>query len=320
MTTSTVVALQGQQMVTVGEAVAAHADRRDLGASTLRSYGQALARVRAALGDHALLTTVDARQLADVAAAAWPHVAARTWNRHRAALRAFAAWAAAPSRGWLAPDVAAHIGTLLERRPEVQDRTKAIDRHTVTALLDRRDLPLREKTLWRLLYESAARADSVLALNIEDLDLANKRGKTLTKGGTIRWVQWQSGTARLLPRLIADRTHGPVFLSHRRPAPARTPAAADLCPHTGRARLSYERAEYQFKHTTRPLDPAGDGFTLHQLRHSRLTHLGEDGWSAPMLMALSGHENLRTLGIYVNPSPEAVAAALANHDPNRRRR
>jgi hypothetical protein len=37
-----------------------------------------------------------------------------------------------------------------------------------------------------------------------------------------------------------------------------------------------------------------------------------------MLMALSGHENLRTFGIYVNPSAEAVAALLAQGDPGRR--
>jgi integrase len=88
----------------------------------------------------------------------------------------------------------------------------------------------------------------------------------------------------------------------------RTPAAADTCPRTGRVRLSYERAEYLFKQATKSLHPRRGGYTLHQLRHSRLTHLGEDGWSAPMLMALSGHENLRTLGIYVNPGTEAVAA------------
>jgi len=34
-----------------------------------------------------------------------------------------------------------------------------------------------------------------------------------------------------------------------------------------------------------------------------------------MLMGLSGHENLRTLGIYANPSASAVA-----EDPARRRR
>jgi hypothetical protein len=37
-------------------------------------------------------------------------------------------------------------------------------------------------------------------------------------------------------------------------------------------------------------------------------------------MALSGHDNPRTLGLYVKPSAEAVARALARQDPNRRRR
>ena len=98
------------------------------------------------------------------------------------------------------------------------------------------------------------------------------------------------------------------------PPPARRrphPASSDTCPHTGRARLSYTRAEYLFKKAT-------GGATLHQLHRSRLTHLGENGWPAPMLMALSGHGNLRTLGIYVHPSAEAVAAALARQDPGRR--
>jgi hypothetical protein len=44
------------------------------------------------------------------------------------------------------------------------------------------------------------------------------------------------------------------------------PTAADLCPETGRRRLSYERAEYLFKQATKPLDPAGNGYTLRQLK------------------------------------------------------
>jgi hypothetical protein len=157
-----------------------------------------------------------------------------------------------PGRGWVTTDLA----ELIERRPEQRDRTRAIDRHIVTALLDRRDIALREKTLRRLLYESAARADEVLALNIEELDLDNKRGRITGKGGTVRWIHWQSGTARLPPRLINGRTSGPLFLADRRPAPARPPAAADLCPHTGRGRLPYERAEYLFKQDTKQHDPA----------------------------------------------------------------
>jgi hypothetical protein len=44
------------------------------------------------------------------------------------------------------------------------------------------------------------------------------------------------------------------------------PTYADLCPETGRRRLSYERAEYLFKQATRSLRPEGDGYTLRQLR------------------------------------------------------
>ncbi|MGA5195696.1 hypothetical protein [Streptomyces exfoliatus] len=102
---------------------------------------------------------------------------------------------------------------------------------------------------------------AVLSLDIEDLDLDDRRART-GRG----WVNWRSGTARLLPRLLAGRTRGPVFLSHRRPGPARTPAPADLCPDTGRRRLSYERAEYLFKETTRSLDPTRTGYTLRQLK------------------------------------------------------
>jgi integrase len=64
----------------------------------------------------------------------------------------------------------------------------------------------------------------------------------------------------------------------------------------------------------------GDVVTLHQLRHSRLTHLGDQNISAPLLMALSGHKRLATLQRYVRPSQAAVAALLAASDPDRRGR
>jgi integrase len=50
-------------------------------------------------------------------------------------------------------------------------------------LFARRDLARRERTLWRLLYETAARADELLALDVEDLDLTNRRARLPSKGG-----------------------------------------------------------------------------------------------------------------------------------------
>ena len=72
-------------------------------------------------------------------------------------------------------------------------------------LWERRDIDLRERTLWRLLYETAARADEVLRLNVEDLDIPAKRARTRSKGGDIDWLFFGSGSARLLPRLKARR-------------------------------------------------------------------------------------------------------------------
>ena len=62
------------------------------------------------------------------------------------------------------------------------------------------------------------------------------------------------------------------------------------------------------------------GKTLHQLRHSRLTHLGDQNVSAPLLMAISGHKRLATLQRYVKPSQAAVAALTVASDPDSRGR
>jgi integrase len=136
---------------------------------------------------------------------------------------------------------------------------------------------------------------------------------TTSKGGDREFLHFQTGSARLLPRLIGGRQRGPLFLADRPPVPSRAPATADLCPVTGRARLSYRRAEELFK-------AASSGRTLHDLRRAALTHLGEENVSLPLLMAKSRHKNLRSLQRYVRPSPDAVAALTAAHDPARRRR
>jgi integrase/recombinase XerD len=162
------------------------------------------------------------------------------------------------------------------------------------------------------LYETAARAQEVLSINVEDLDLENKRVRVRSKGGDTEWLHLQSGSARLLSRLIAGRASGPLFLADRRPAPARTPAAADLCSYTCRARLSYRRAEELFTAAT-------GAWTLRQLRHSAITHLAEADVGLALLMAKSRHTSLRSLQRYARPGPEAVARLTAEHDPARRR-
>ncbi|ONH32958.1 multimer resolution protein [Pseudofrankia asymbiotica] len=140
-------------------------------------------------------------------------------------------------------------------------------------------------------------------------------------------MHWQSGAAQLLPRLIAGRVEGPLFLTERR-APEGTPTM-DVCPATGRARLSYRRAEKIFEESTRLLaNPLASperwdglqGFTLHRWRHSSLTHDAENGTSTPMLLARSRHASARSLERYARPGVDAVARHVAAQDPAAHRR
>src|SRR5437899_2505665 len=83
---------------------------------------------------------------------------------------------------------------------------------------------LRGRVLGRMLYETAAGSAELLALNVEDLDLPNRRARVRRKGGAVDVIVWQTGTARLLPRLLKGRAAGPVFVTARK-ARVQLPAA-----------------------------------------------------------------------------------------------
>ncbi|MEV0704990.1 hypothetical protein AB0I53_44715 [Saccharopolyspora sp. NPDC050389] len=67
----------------------------------------------------------------------------------------------------------------------------------------------------------------------------------------------------------------------------------------------------------RRLGTATGGWDLHDLRHSRLTHAGEDGATEADLMNLSGHEDRRTLQRYLKPSKEGTHHRLDEIDAQR---
>jgi integrase/recombinase XerD len=285
-------------------AIAAFCDHADLAPTTRRVYRASLAALVDGLGPTRPTPELTAERLEGWFRARYAAAAPATWNRELATLRSAVGWWHA--NGWL--PVAGDPTTGLARRREHPNRTRALTRGQLEALWRRSDLRLRDTALWRLLYETAARTSEALNLDVGDLDLANKRARVAAKGGAVEWVHWQTPTARLLARLVAGRTSGPVFLAD--PAPASPVPAGDLDPASGRARLSYRRAAALFHQTT--------GWTLHQLRHSALTHEAEDGTNTPMLLARSRHASVRSLERYALVD-EAVARHVARRDPAARR-
>jgi integrase len=299
------------EAVTVAVAVAAFLDTfaRPEQLGTRRTYSEVLAQLRGSpLSGTDPVGVLDdpvvAAQLRDWLTQRWGTASAATWNRNLAALRsACAYWRI---EHWITGDPT----TGLARAKMAPQRARARSRTSIADLLSRADLPLRERTLWALLYESAARAQEVLGLDLGDLDRPNRRAFVRRKGGAVDEITWQTRTARLLARHLAGRSRGPVFLTDR--AARVQLATADLDPDTGRARLSYRRAAELFTH-------AAPGWTLHDLRHSALTHAAEDGMPTPMLMTKSGHASIRTLSRYSRPSVDALARWQDQRDPATRR-
>jgi len=278
--------------VTLRKAVDAFISQPDLAPTTERSYRHTLAVVLGAVGSEMLIAELDPVQVQSVLEQLWGNAAPATWNRQVATLRSFLSYCR--RRSWLAD------ATLeAKRRREHEDRTRSIPPVDLDRLWRRSDVALRDKALWRLLHESAARATEVLSLNVEDVDVANKRARIRSKGGAIELIHFQTGSARLLPRLIAGRSCGPLFLADRRPTPARAPATVDIDPETGRARLSYRRAEEIFR--------AATGWTLHQLRHFLCHH-------AP------GREQRRSAPAHGQVPPRLAALAPALRPPRHRGR
>ena len=190
----------------VAGAVEAFFAGRDLAAGTCRTYRQALGPLVEAVDGDRPVTDLDPQLVAAVFEELWAGRAPATWNTRRTAVQAFAAWCG--ERWPLAADPLAGVPA----RRRAADNTRAVPYVDLEELWRRRAVPLREKALWRLLYETAARASEVLALDVEDLDRARRRAPVLTR--------WRSRTA---------------------------PARRDLYQPTGQARLSYRTAAAEFR-------------------------------------------------------------------------
>ena len=218
---------------------------------TRRVYASTLRALRAEFGDATDVAGLDPDQVAAWLARQWGQVAPATWNRDLDAIRA-------------APRV-------LER-PGVDDRAPAARPCAAARAADRtRARPARCPgptssgcSPARTSASASGRCGGCCTrpprgrprcsrLDVEDLDLPNRRAKVRRKGGAIDVIVWQTGTARLLPRLLKGRKSGPVFVTERK-ARVQLPAA-DLDEH-GHARLSYQQAEALFSVGLRRRDPA----------------------------------------------------------------
>lgn len=144
--------------------------------NTVRNYGIAVTKTAERLGEGRPLASVEGDEVGEALGRLWGNSAVNTWNARRGAV---SSWLGrCTERGYDGPAVPGWA-----KRLTVPDSdTPARSRIAVDRLIARREVHPREKTLWRMLYETCARSEEILDVNIEELDLADRRCPVKAKG------------------------------------------------------------------------------------------------------------------------------------------
>jgi integrase len=177
--TGKIMPLRGRDASTIQAAAGAFlSSPRYANPDTRRGYTGVLDRLLAGLGASRPLAGVSGEELAGLLEQLWGQRVPATWNRNRGAAAGWLSWCAASRLP--APVMPASA----ERRRDHLSAIRAVPRPAIDRALTPHDVPLREKTLWRMAYETAACASEVLALTIDDLDLDACRAPVRTSGST----------------------------------------------------------------------------------------------------------------------------------------
>ncbi len=167
---------------------------------------------------------------------------------------------------------------------------------------------LRDRAVLETLYGTGLRRAECVALDLVDLDLAERQ---------LRVRRGKGRRSRLLP--LGPHLAGVLaaYLERARPALERAPAAAVFLSGRGRRLSRSALSDLVQRHANRaglgPLSP-------HRLRHSFATHLLEAGAQLPHLKALLGHRSLQTTEIYTRIRPLDLLGLVQRCHPRGRRR
>lgn len=158
---------------------------------------------------------------------------------------------------------------------------------------------LRDKSIIFLLYTSALRVSELVNLNIEDINFSNNTIFITRKGNKQMSVPTSLKALAILKDYLGDRKNGPVFLNKYN------------------KRLTTRSIEnivkkYAKKILLKDISP-------HTLRHSRATHLLNNGMDLRILQRFLGHSSILATQVYTHLSlQDLVKAYDAFHPLNKK--
>ena len=154
--------------------------------------------------------------------------------------------------------------------------------------------PIRDKTIFELLYATGVRCSELVNICIKDIDMDAKTIRVFGKGKKERMVLFgEKAQKKIIEYYVSERPaienqHEPLFLNYR---------YEKLTPRSVQRIIKMFRS---FLHIERPLTP-------HKLRHSFATHLLNQGADLRAVQELLGHKTLATTEKYTHVSLENLS-------------
>lgn len=277
---------------------------RGLADATRRSYASdlmQLAQWSSKRGvEPATMTLGDLRRFAQGLGAAG--LAATSLARKLASIRTF--YDVLVERG----EVSQNVAQLMTSPRKPRNLPRVLGRAEIGRLLDAipasTPLELRDKAMFELTYACGLRAQELIDLHCDSIDLDHEQLRIQGKGGRTRLVPAGEHAQRALgeylergrPRLAAAGSGETLFLSK---------TGHPLSPSDVRRRL----------HTWLRRAGVDAGISPHSLRHSFATHLLNGGADLRSVQELLGHRSISATQIYTRVESQRLRAQYGRSHP-----
>ena len=170
------------------------------------------------------------------------------------------------------------------------------------------DLLLRDVAIFELIYSSGLRLAELVGIDLDDIDLAERRLVVTGKGGKTRYLPMGSKAVeavkrwlKLRPAYCRDETQTALFLSKQ-----------------GK-RISARNVQSRLKNLIQR-QALGQPLSPHVLRHSFATHLLESSSDLRAVQELLGHANISTTQVYTHLDFQHLASVYDAAHPRARRK
>lgn len=230
-------------------------------------------------------------------------VSAATWNRRRASLAQLCIWAQQAGHLQYNPFTGVRPMDEMEQPPRWLNRPdqgrvmRQVERLANTASTAAwQKQAARDQAMFALMRHSGLRVSELVALNMGDLSLTERGGRVIVrrgKGDKRREIPLNSEARRAINYWLSLRGAGedgePVFNGK------------------GSTRLTTRTVQRRVSDIGRM---AGVDITPHQLRHTFLKRMVENGVPVTDAQTLAGHSRIETTRRYLTPGWDDLAAAV----------